>query len=337
MQKTPPKNNELFAPLSGRVTPRFSGLSTFMRLPYLGIEKSDDVEVGIVGVPWDGGTSNRPGARMGPRELRLTSSMMRQVNHDSGMAPFLLANCADLGDTPVNPFDIDETLRSVETYFRPIHERGIATLAAGGDHLITLPILRSLAQKGPVGLVHFDAHMDTTDTQFGKKYAHGTLFRRAIEEGLVNPQRMIQIGIRGGFYGNDSFQWSKDQGIQIVTTEEVYRAGADAIGQLALSKIGEGPVYVSFDIDGLDPVYAPGTGTPEIGGFDTLQAQIMIRALEPLDIVGCDLVEVAPDLDPSGLTTLTGITLMWELLCVLTNSVARRRSAAWAGNDEGQK
>jgi len=320
-----PKNNDLFMPISGRQMPRFAGPSTFMRLPSINVEDSKDVEVAIVGVPWDGGTSNRPGARMGPRELRLGSSTMRQKNHDSGLSPYSLANCADLGDAYVNPLSIDKTLKSVESFFQPIHERGIATLTAGGDHLITLPILRSLAKNGPIGLVHFDAHMDTADAQFGEKYAHGTVFRRALEEGLIDPNRTIQIGIRGGFYGTDGFQWTQDQGIRVVTTEEIRRVGADAIGQEIVSVVGEGAVYVTFDIDGLDPAYAPGTGTPEIGGFDTLEAQIMIRALEPLDIVGCDLVEVAPDLDPGILTTITGVTLMWELLCVLTNAVARRR------------
>ena len=325
MSDTPQQSNSRFMPISGREMPRFAGVSTFMRLPHLSIENAENVEINIVGIPWDGGTTNRPGARMGPRELRLSSSFMRQVNHDSGLAPYLLANCADLGDAGVNPLDLTATLETVEEFFNSMHERGIATLAAGGDHLVTLPILRSIARDGPVGLVHFDAHQDTAERQFGLEYAHGTLFRRAIEEGLIDPKRMIQIGIRGGFYGKDSFQWSYDQGIRIVTTEELRRNGVDAICKEIITVAGQGPVYASFDIDGLDPVYAPGTGTPEIGGFDTLEAQMMIRALEPLDLVGCDLVEVAPDLDPSGLTTLTGVTLMWELLCVLASAVARRR------------
>ena len=328
MSDTPKQPGSRFMPISGREMPRFAGVSTFMRLPQLSIEEAEDVEIGIVGIPWDGGTTNRPGARMGPRELRLSSSFMRQVNHDSGLAPYSLVNCADLGDASVNPLDLNATLKTVEAFFNNIHDRGIATLAAGGDHLVTLPILRSIARDGPVGLVHFDAHQDTAEQQFGLDYAHGTLFRRAIEEGLIDPKRMIQIGIRGGFYGNDSFQWSYDQGIRIVTTEELRRSGVDAICQEIIAVAGQGPVYASFDIDGLDPVYAPGTGTPEIGGFDTLDAQMMIRALAPLDLVGCDLVEVAPDLDPSGLTTLTGVTLMWELLCVLANAVARRRASS---------
>jgi guanidinopropionase len=319
------KKDHRFMPITGQAMPRFSGVSTFMRLPHLAIDEADDVEVGIVGVPWDGGTTNRPGARMGPREMRLKSSLMRQVNGETGLAPYALSNCADLGDAKTNPIDMKESLKSIETFFRSIHERGIATLAAGGDHLVSLPILRSLAKNGPVGLVHFDAHLDTVDMQFGSKYGHGTVFRRAIEEGLVDPKRMIQIGIRGGYYGSDGVKWSNEQGIRIVTTEELRRSGVDAINKEINTVVGQGPVYVSFDVDGLDPIYAPGTGTPEIGGFDTLEAQMMIRALEPLDIVGCDLVEVAPELDPSGLTTLTGTTLMWELLCVLSNAVARRR------------
>ena len=296
-----------------------------MRLP---IERdSAKLDIALCGVPWDGGTTNRPGARHGPREIRNMSTLMRRVHHVSLVAPYELCRVGDHGDAPVNPIDLADSLTRIEEFFSRLHTAGAAPLAAGGDHLVTLPILRAIARKRPVGVVHFDAHSDTNDSYFGgEKYTHGTPFRRAVEEGLIEPHRMIQIGIRGSMYSADEKDWAEGVGIRIVHIEEFFRLGPDQVIAEARRVVGDGPVYVSFDVDGLDPVYAPGTGTPEIGGFSTAEAQRMIRGLDGLDLVGGDVVEVAPPFDPTGNTALVGATIMFEILCVLAPSVHRRRN-----------
>jgi guanidinopropionase len=303
-------------PLSGMVVPRFGDIATFMRLPLL--RDPAAVEIGLIGVPWDGGTTNRPGARHGPRQMR--------VHHVTGIAPYRLARCGDLGDTPVNPADLDDSLARIKAFFDKVHAAGTVPLSAGGDHLITLPILRAIATRGPLGMVHFDAHSDTWDTYFGGyKYTHGTPFRRAVEEGLIDPRRFVQIGIRGSLYNADDMRWAYDQGIRVIGIEEYYELGVEKVIAEARRVVGEAPAYVSFDVDGLDPVYAPGTGTPEVGGFSTHEAQRMLRGLRGLDLVGGDVVEVSPPFDPSGNTALVGATMMWEILCLLSEVVARRK------------
>jgi guanidinopropionase len=312
-----------FKPVSGNVLPRFAGIATFMRLPYL--SQPEGVDIGLIGVPWDGGTTNRAGARHGPRQIRDLSTMVRNVHHVSGIKPFELCNCADLGDTPVNPIDLADSLQRIEDFFARVHEAGVVPLSAGGDHLVTLPIMRAIAKDRPLGMVHFDAHTDTWDRYFGDQiYTHGTPFRRAIEEGLLDPKRTVQIGIRGGLYGEADNQWGLEQGIRVITIEEFYELGLAAVIAEARRVVGEGPTYISFDVDGLDPVYAPGTGTPEIGGFSTFEAQQMLRGLGGLDLIGGDVVEVAPPFDPSGNTALVGATLMFEILCLLAEAVAGR-------------
>ena len=314
-----------FRPISGTVLPRFAGIPTFMRLPHLAVDQADEVDIGLIGVPWDGGTTNRPGARHGPRQMRDASTLMRNVHHVTGIRPYRSANCADLGDTSVNPVDLIDTLDRVEAFFKDVHAKGILPLTAGGDHLITLPIMRAIADtQRPLGMVHFDAHTDTWDRYFeGHKYTHGTPFRRAIEEGLLDPKRTIQIGIRGGLYTAEDKDWGLAQGIRVVEIEEYFDLGPDKVAALARETVGDGPVYVSFDVDGLDPVYAPGTGTPEIGGYSTHDAQKMLRALRGLDIVGADVVEVSPPFDQSGATAVVGVTMMWELLCLMAERFGR--------------
>jgi len=316
-------------PVDGTVMPRFGDVPTFMRLPVN--RDPSALEIALVGVPWDGGTTNRPGARHGPREIRNMSSMMRKYHPVSGIRPYDLARCGDFGDAPVNPIDLMDTLGRIERVFRRIHEAGAVPLAAGGDHLITLPILRAVGSAGPVGLVHFDAHSDTWDSYFGgHRYTHGTPFRRAVEEGVLDPKRTVQIGIRGSLYAADDLAWALGQGMRVIAIEEYFDLGVEAVIAEARRVVGDGPTYVSFDVDGLDPVYAPGTGTPEVGGFSTHEAQRMLRGLQGLDLVGGDVVEVSPPFDQSGNTALVGATMMWEILCVLADAVARRRAASAA-------
>jgi guanidinopropionase len=303
--------------------PRFAGVATFMRLPVVHVFST--FELALAGVPWDGGTTNRAGARHGPREIRNMSSLIRRINHASGIAPFALCRVADVGDAPVNPISVPDSLDRIRGFYERIAAAGAVPLSAGGDHLVTLPILRALAAKRPVGMVHFDAHSDTQDSYFGgERYTHGTPFRRAVEEGLLDPKRVIQIGIRGSMYDAHDLDFAREAGIRIVTIEEFYDLGIDAVIAEARRVAGDGRTYVSFDVDGLDPVYAPGTGTPEIGGFTTHEAQRMIRGLQGLDLIGGDVVEVSPPFDPSGNTALVGATMMFEILCVLAEARSRR-------------
>jgi guanidinopropionase len=317
---------ESYLPISGNDLPRFAGIATFMRLPYIAPADADDVDIGLIGVPWDGGTTNRAGARHGPRQIRDLSTMARNVHHASGIRPFHLCNCADLGDSPVNPVDIEDTLGRVEQFYAAVVARGIMPLTAGGDHLISLPVMRALCKDEPVGMVHFDAHTDTWDRYFGEsKYTHGTPFRRAIEEGLLDPKRTVQIGIRGALYSAKDKEWGLDQGIRVIEIEEYNDLGIDAVIAEARRVVGDGKTYVSFDVDALDPVYAPGTGTPEIGGITTYDAQQMIRGLRGLNLVGGDVVEVSPPFDMSGNTALVAVTLMFEILCLLAELAAKRK------------
>ena len=320
-----PKKQKFNQPLSGFAVPRFGGIPTFMRLPY--VDDPDGIDIGLIGVPWDGGTTNRAGARHGPREIRNQSSFIRRIHPTTLTSPYDICNVADLGDTSVNPIDLMDTLKRVEEFFARVHAAGTVPLTAGGDHLITLPIMRAIARDGTIGMVHFDAHTDTNDRYFGEnKYTHGTPFRRAVEEGLLDPKRTIQIGIRGSLYTKNDYDYVRETGIRMIAIEEYFEMGVDAVIEEARRVVGDGTTYISFDVDGLDPVYAPGTGTPEIGGYSTFDAQTMIRGLRGLNLVGGDVVEVAPPFDPSGNTALVGATIMFEILCVLGEAVAARRS-----------
>jgi len=317
-----------FQPISGIELPRYAGVPSFMRLPYLneGDAAFDVVEMGLIGVPWDGGTTNRPGARHGPRQLRDYSTMIRELNPVTGVNPFETVNCADLGDVGANPTDIDKALTQITAFYQMLHSKDIAPMSAGGDHLVTLPILRGLAQDGPVGLIQFDSHTDLFDSYFnGCKFTHGTPFRRAIEEGLVDPKRMIQIGIRGTAYNTEDVEWGLAQGVTIIRIEELFERGIKDVMAQARDVVGDQPAYCTFDIDFIDPAYAPGTGTPEIGGPNSFQAQQVVRELAGVNLIGCDLVEVSPPFDSSGGTGWLGISIMYELMCVLSIAIATHR------------
>jgi guanidinopropionase len=323
--------NKDFQPVSGFDLPRFAGVPSFMRLPHLksGDSLYNDVEIGLVGVPWDGGTTNRPGARHGPRQLRDLSTMIRAVHPVSQIRPFELCNCADLGDVPPNPADLMASLDRVTKFYSKLAEDNITPLTAGGDHLISLPILRGLAQNGPLGMIHFDAHTDLFNEYFGgTKYTHGTPFRRAIEEGLLDPKRVVQIGIRGTMYDGEDIEFGRANGVTILMIEDLMERGFKDIMAQAREIVGVGDTYCSFDIDFIDPAFAPGTGTPEIGGPDTYTAQRLVRELLGLNLIGADLVEVSPPFDQSGGTAWVGASIMFELLCVLADKKARDKATS---------
>jgi guanidinobutyrase len=303
-------------PLGGNQMPRFGGIASMMRLPV--VSSAAGLDAAFIGVPLDIGTSNRPGARYGPRAIRAESALLRPYNMATGAAPFDALQVADLGDVAINTYSLEKSVEIITAHYREVLASGCTPLTLGGDHTIALPILRALAKKhGPIGVVHVDAHADINDTMFGEKFAHGTPFRRAIEEGLINPKRMVQIGLRGTGYTAEDFDWPRSQGVRVVAAEDCwYKSLAPLMAEIRAS-FGAGPVYISFDIDGLDPSCAPGTGTPEIGGLTTIQGMEIIRGCRGLDVVGGDLVEVAPPYDLSGNTSLLAANLLFEMLCVL--------------------
>lgn len=315
-------NNSFYQPIPGLEVPRFAGVATFMRLPQVKLDEAGDVDIGLIGVPWDGGTTNRPGPRHGPRQMRDASAMIRAVHHQLKIEPFRLANVADLGDAPVNPADLMDALGRIETFYNKVKAAGIRPLSAGGDHLCSLPILRALGKDKPVGMIQFDAHSDLWDSYFhGSKFTHGTPFARAIEEGVLDPKRTVQIGLRGGLYDWSDREFGAKHGVTMIDIEEALANGLDKTIERAREIVGDGDTYVTFDIDCLDPAFAPGTGTPEAGGFSTREAQAMLRGLRGLNIIGADVVEVSPPFDPSGYTALAGVTMMFELLCIMAERV----------------
>jgi guanidinobutyrase len=303
-------------PISGNDLARFSGPNTFMRLPSVNDLKG--LDVAICGIPLDIGTSWRSGTRFGPKEVRSQSAMLRPYNLGTGAAPFDSLQVADIGDLAINTFSLSDSLRIIAESYEAILNYDVVPMAIGGDHSITLPILRSIAKRhGPVALVHVDAHADVNDEMFGERECHGTVFRRAHEEGLINASKVYQIGLRGTGYSAEDFAEAAGWGFQQFPAQELWGRSLSTLGAEIRRDIGDLPVYVTYDIDSLDPAYAPGTGTPEIGGLTTPQAMELIRALKGLNIVGADLVEVSPPYDTTGNTALTGANILYEMLCVL--------------------
>lgn len=316
-------SNAFFHPVSGFDLPRFAGIPTFMRLPHVppGHARFGEVDIGLVGVPWDSGTTNRPGPRHGPRQLRDASTMIRAQHPLSGLRPFEAVKCADLGDVGPNPADISESMERITAFYDQILDAGIVPLTAGGDHLTSLPVLRAVAKSGPVGLVQFDSHTDLYHSYFGgTMYTHGTPFRRAVEEGLLDPKHMVQVGIRGTMYDSEDMDFARANGIRIIMIDEFFaRDINDVMGEVR-EIAGSGRTYVTYDIDFVDPTFAPGTGTPEVGGPNSYQALQVVRGLAGLDIVGADMVEVSPPFDASGGTAFLGASIMFELLCQIVQS-----------------
>jgi len=297
-------------------SPRFAQPATFMRLPHVTDPKG--LDVAIVGVPFDGGTSYRPGSRYGPREIRNQSSLIRPYGFFQKVSPFDRLNVADAGDIDAAPVSIEKCYEAVEARIGDIADAGARPIVIGGDHSISLPVLRALAKRhGPVALVQFDAHIDTWDEYFGGKYFHGTPFRRAIEERLVDGRRFVQVGIRGPMFGEDDFDFHRDHGITVIDIEQVKDRGVAWV-VAEIRRIATGPAYMTFDIDGVDPAFAPGTGTPEVGGLTSHEAQRLVRGLGALSLVGGDIVEVSPLYDgPGQITAVLASNLMFEFLCAM--------------------
>lgn len=310
-----------YEPVDSGLVPRYAGIPTFMRLP---IAEPSEVDIALVGVPFDGGTTNRAGTRHGPREIRCQSSLVRRVHHVTGVSPYDKLRVADCGDSPINPMDLADCITKIEHFFAGIRSAGTIPIAAGGDHLISLPILRGLVGGEKVGMIQFDAHSDTYDTFFGSNLTHGTHFRRAIEEGLLDPTRVVQIGLRGSISDASNYDYARAVGIRMIFIEELVSRGIQDVMAEAIAIVSSKPTYISFDIDIIDPSTAPGTGTPEIGGVTTREAQQMVRLLRGVDIIGADVVEVSPPFDLNGMTALAGATMMFELLCVVAEGRAAR-------------
>ena len=303
-------------PLGGNDMPRFAGPATMMRLPMA--KSARGLNACFVGIPLDIGTSNRSGTRHGPRQIRAESCMLRPYNMATGAAPFDSLQVADIGDVAINTFDLKKSVKLIEKAYDRILAQDCIPLTLGGDHTLVLPILRAMAKKhGPVALVHVDAHADINDEMFGEKIAHGTPFRRAVEEGLLAQDKVFQIGLRGTGYSPEDFNWPRKQGFTVVTAEECWHKSMTPLMAEVRKKIGNHPCYLTYDIDSLDPAFAPGTGTVEIGGLTTWQALEIVRGCKGLNLVGGDLVEVSPPYDPSGNTALIGANLLYEMLCVL--------------------
>ena len=315
-------------PLGGNEMPRFGGPATFMRLPTA--TELSGIDVGIIGVPFDIGTSNRPGARLAPRQIRDESRMLRPYNMATRAAPFDSLQVADLGDVAINTFNLSKSIDIIEQHYRQLTAAGVLPLTLGGDHTIVLPILRALAaEHGPLALVHVDAHADVNEHMFGEPIAHGTPFRRAVEEGLLQGDKVFQIGLRGTGYAADDFDWPRQQGFTVVTAEECWGKSLEPLMAQVRQTIGNAPCYISFDIDGIDPAYAPGTGTVEIAGLTVPQALQVIRGTKGLNLVGGDLVEVSPPYDTSGNTALLAANLVYEMLCVLPGVRYRTAGGSW--------
>ncbi len=315
--------DERFQPRDASVSPRFADIATFMRCQRH--EITEEIDVGLVGVPFDLGVNYRSGARRGPAGVREASRLIRRVHPTSAIKPFDICNVADLGDCPVNPLDLDASVRLIQAYFERLHAARIVPIAVGGDHTIPIPILRALAKERPVGVLHFDAHADTLDEMFGTKVNHATFMRRAHEEGLVDAERVIQIGLRGSRFGDDDIGYGVDAGYTMITIDDYEDMGRAKAIEAIDRVLGDGPVYISLDIDGLDPAYAIGTGVPEIGGLSPRDVQVILRALRGQELIGADISEVAPALDPTGLTCVTAANLMFEMLCVIADSVAAQK------------
>ena len=318
-----PADDRPIGPADATVTPRFSGIGTFARLPTA--EQAGRWDIALVGVPFDGGTSYRPGARFGPAAVRQGSRLLRPYNPAQDAMPFALAQVVDAGDIACTPYSTEEAVAAIEAGAAELLSGGGRLVAVGGDHTIALPLLRATAGRhGPLALVHFDAHLDTWDTYFGQRFTHGTPFRRAFEEGLLLRERSVHVGLRGPLYADTDLSEDAGMGYAQIATDDVAARGTAPVVQQVLARVGAAPVYVSVDIDVLDPAHAPGTGTPEAGGLTSRELLRILRGLTSINLAGADVVEVAPAYDHAEATALAAATVIFDLIAL----VARRGSAA---------
>ena len=305
-----------YVPEDSLVSPRFTGPSTFARLPH--VRSLEDVDVAIVGVPFDTGVTYRVGGRFGPNAVRDASVMLRPYNANLDVKPFEVLSCVDYGDVAIVPGNIERSYTAIEQAVAPIVEAGVIPLLVGGDHACTLPHLRATRSRGPVAVIDFDSHTDAWDSYFGEKYNHGTWMRRAIEEGLVDVAHSIEIGLRGSLYGAQDWTGLRDElGLEYLTTEAVLERGADAVTAAIRERVGDRPAFITFDIDVVDPAFAPGTGTPEPGGISAHDALSIVRRLTGIDFIGFDVVEVIPAYDPAGQTAFLAANLAYEMLSLV--------------------
>lgn len=327
MIKQPTRYHDLDDP---QARPRYTGIPTFFRTPHT--EDLSSVDIGIIGVPFDGGVTNRSGARHGPRAVRDQSSLLRRINAATGMRPFATTRVTDLGDCWIEmPYELEGALSEIARFYDTVIAAGVTPLSVGGDHSISLPILRAVAARGPVGMVHIDAHCDTGLDYLGSRFHHGAPFSRAVEERLLDPHRVIQIGIRGTTNDPEMWGFSLKHGMRVLPMDELFDKGwRNAVAE-ARAVVGAGPTYLSFDIDSLDPSQAPGTGTPEAGGLTMLEALHILRGLRGIDFVGADLVEVAPPFDVGNLTAFNAASILFELLCLLAEARHARFSPGSGG------
>ena len=312
-----------YVPEDSLQSPRFTGPATFARLPY--VRTLEDVDVAIVGVPFDTGVTYRVGGRFGPNAVRAASVMLRPFNPNLGISPFEVLSCVDHGDIAIVPGYTERSYAAIEAAVAPIVEAGVVPLLVGGDHACTLPHLRATRSRGPVAVIDFDSHTDAWDSYFGEKYNHGTWMRRAIEEGLVDVGRSIEVGLRGSLYGAEDWTGLRSElGLEYLTTEQVLAMGPAAVARAIRDRVGDRPAFISFDIDVVDPAFAPGTGTPEPGGLSAHDALSIVRGLIDIDFVGFDVVEVIPAYDPAAVTATLAANLAYEMLSLVA---LRRRPA----------
>jgi agmatinase len=301
-------------PTDALVYPRFSGISTFMRLPH--IPRASELDIALIGVPFDGGTTYRPGPRFGPRHVREQSSIIRPWNPVLNCNPFEKWRIADYGDLSLNPLSIEDTFSRITSQLSQVLAQKARPVCVGGDHSILLPILRAIHKRhGPVALIQFDAHNDTWSGYFGSPHSHGTPVRRAVEEGLLLEGFVLQAGLRGQVYSNDDFEFGREHGFHVLTSEDLHRSGAPAVTKI-LKRLRSKPVYFTLDIDVVDPAFAPGTGTPQVGGLSSAQVLDLVRCLQGQNLVGCDLVEVSPPYDQGEITSLLAANLLYEMICL---------------------
>jgi guanidinopropionase len=322
MIKQPGKYQDLADP---QARPRYTGIASFFRSPIT--QDLAQTDIGLIGVPFDTGVTNRPGARHGPRAVREQSTLLRRINGATGVMPFATARVRDLGDCWIeHPYELQGALEEIAQFYRTVVSAGVVPLSVGGDHSISLPILRAVAGKRPVGMIHIDAHCDTGDDYLGSRFHHGAPFRRAVEEGLIEPHRVIQIGIRGTTNDPDMWGFSERSGMRVLGMDEFHDQGWRFAVEEARRVVGDGPVYLTYDIDSLDPAQAPGTGTPEAGGLTALEAIRLLRGLRGIDFLGGDLVEVSPPFDVGTLTAFNGASLLFEILCLVVEAWQRRQA-----------